>query len=144
MWPAGTYPTKWESFCKIEWRMTIQCHSFLSLSSDGFLAERRFYPIRNRRLGFFPARRAFISMLKYCWCSTLLLNLIIRSPRTSFSPRLSCLPWTLNPPLSCPSFLFLHSLSSSCSFFFCPPPHHPFPPTLPLPLPVNAFHCQQR
>lgn len=58
-------------------------------------------------LGPFPARRAFISMLKYRW----LLNLIIRSPRTSSFLCPSCLPWTFNPPLCCPFLLILHPLS---------------------------------
>lgn len=75
-----------------------------------------------------------------------LFNLIIRSPRTSFSSRLSCLPWTLNPPLSRPSLLFLHPLISSApsplisllSLLLHPPfriPRHPltFPPPFSFP-----------
>lgn len=68
-----------------------------------------------------------------------LFNLIIRSPRTSFSSRLSCFPWTLNPPLSCPSLLFLHplifSLPSPLISFLSLLQHPPFWIFLPLTFP---------
>lgn len=130
--PAGSHPKKGGSFSGIEWELNV----ILFWAMAGLLAECRYYPDRNKSLGFILARREFFFMLMQLF----LFNLIIRSTGLpSLFPYPTRLLWTLNLSLPCPSLLFLALLSSSLLLFSPPTSLLFFSPLFPhskhIPLP---------